>query len=140
MAKDKCWTPLQRQVRARWQSVIERQAAGSRDVKEFCIAEKIPISTFYKWRLILSSYSAAEMHQLSSEASVFWKSPPAFAAVVVAGEDDIDQDLSSDGLGMVEIILPNGVAVRVALSDEVGGLAGVLSATAGLSGLVGGRC
>ena len=141
MVKDKCWTPLQRQVRARWQRVVEQQVSSLLDIKEFCLAEKIPISTFYKWRQILRSYTEAEIHQLSPEFSAFMDSPPAFAEVNVAADEGVvAQDLAGDGVVIVEILLPNGITVRVALSDDVGGLAAVLSATAGLSGLADGRC
>ena len=84
MAKENYWTPLQRQVRARWQRVVEQQVSSLLDIKEFCLAEKIPISTFYKWRQILRSYTEAEIHQLSPEFSAFMDSPPAFAEVNVA--------------------------------------------------------
>ena len=93
MAKEKCWTPLQRQVRVNWLRIIEKQADSLMEVKEFCAREKIPISTFYKWRLILEGYCEAEMHQVSPESSAFWDSPPAFpafAAVAVAGVGDQD--------------------------------------------------
>jgi len=140
MAKEQCWTPLQRQLRVRWQRVIEMQADSSVEIKEFCLAEKIPISTFYKWRQILRSYSEAEVHQLLPEFSALMESPPAFAEVNVAVDEGIvEQELSGDEVGIVEIVLPNGVAVRVTLSGDVGGLAGVIRAAEGF-GAAGARC
>ena len=131
MAMKKNWTPLQRRLRAKWLTVVEMQAEGQKDVREFCLDKKIPISTFYKWRQILQSYDEAAFQQLSPEASAFWDSPPAFAAVNIADENDVGQDLADDRIG-IEIVLPNGVQVRVASSEGIVNLAGVLKAVEGL--------
>jgi len=130
MAKEKCWTPLQRELRSRWQRVIEMQADSSMEIKEFCVMEKIPISTFYKWRHKLQRYGEAKMHELSPEFSAFMDSPPVFAAVAVI-EDGAGQGLAGDEFGVIEIILPNGVQVRVTSAHGVVGLAGVLDAVEG---------
>ena len=131
MAKDKCWTPLQLQVRMKWLGVIQRQAKGSMGVDEFCKANTIPVSSFYKWRSEFRNYDEPQMRQLSPEFMKFMESPPAFAAVAVSEDDEVT---SGKAAGKIEIVLPGGVKINVVSPVKESELATVLAAVAG------GRC
>ena len=139
MAKDKCWTPLQLQVRMKWLGVIQRQAEGEMGVEAFCKANTIPVSSFYKWRSEFRNYDESQMRQLSPEFMKFVDSPPAFAEVAV-GEDDDDEMTQGTASGKIEIILPGGARVNVVSPVDGSSLATVLAAMNGLSDLAGGRC
>lgn len=87
-----------------WRERLARFARGGQSVAAFCSAERVSVPTFYEWKRKLTrrSVGGRKRRTLGSMSA-----SPAQAFLPVRIE----------GMGLVEIELPNGTRVRVPSQD-----------------------
>lgn len=101
-----------------WRERLGRFAQSGQSVAAFCAAERVSVPTFYEWKRKLASPSVGGRKRRRKGTA---SAGPARAFLPVRIE----------GVGLVEIELPNGARVRVPSQDL-----GVMSAAIAAAGSV----
>ena len=90
-----------------WRRLVSQQARSGLSVRSFCQSRDIVEGSFYCWRRELQARDAVQKANTANPATgvSVAASPPAFAAVTVAGLESLGS--------MLELVLPSGICVRV---------------------------
>ena len=118
---------------AYWRRMIRRQQQSSLNVRQFCGKEKISENSFSAWRRVLKQRDAegqscappqrlAAITNSGNSSDCSSAAEPLFAPVSVIAHNAFDQS------NTLEVLLPNGVVLRVPAGFDGVTLAGVLSA------------
>ena len=93
-----------------WRDLIERWKASGQSVAAFCAAHRVSQATFYTWR-----------KRLTNRTRGTTPSAPAFAPVRVVADP------------MAEVVLQNGLIVRVPLATDPATIARLVAALGGVA-------
>jgi transposase-like protein len=91
----------------RWRQLIERQAGGGLPVGAFCARHHLAVSTFFAWRRRLAAEAESSFVELTTEEAARELTPAS---------------------AQLEVLLPDGLAVRVTAGFDAGLLRQVIEA------------
>jgi|SRR6516162_5623494 hypothetical protein len=92
-------------LHALWRERIQRQARSGLSIPEFCVRERLSVSSFSNWKYRLQRISV-------SASRPALPAPSAFVPVTVRMVENTHSELLP-----IEVDLPNGIRLRIPTSD-----------------------